>query len=493
MSQFNSTSKSTTKTTSYEGGTVYKKTLEDEWSNLLFSYLLQKDNNPFYESASDRTSRYIDLTEQMVKKYGPEFVGKAAIFSRNQLGMRTISELTAAILNRYSWDNKRKFYAKYFRRPDGVGEVFGAVEFLGNKRSHALIRGAADYLENLDAYKVGKYNMRNKSFNMHDLINLTHAKSQVLDKYQKGTLEKPDTWEFSIHAGMSEDEIEREWKRLVESGGLGYLALLRNLKKIVSCSFASWDWIETYLIPKIENEHMIHNSLVWPIQIYTAYKVIESMPVAITLKAALSKAFDFSIGNMPNLDGKTLCVIDVSGSMDSSLSAGSMLTIKEASAVYASSLLIDSQNDVDCIKFGNHAKWFGKDITPTSSAIQIVDDLCENDGCGYGTEMTKVFDLLDKHYDRIIVFSDMQVMGASNYWYGYNDRYTMQSLWNAYQEKYGMSHMYSFDLGEYGTQVVSQNESVTYITALNNYVYKAIAMMEDKNQTFLQTVENSQF
>ena len=114
MSKFNTKIQNSRKTTTHEGGVAYTKHLEDEWANMLFSFMLQSGNSGFYRTEDEAQSRYIDLTSQMIDKYGPEFVGKAAIFSRNELGMRTISELTAALLNKYHFF----FYKKHFQTSD---------------------------------------------------------------------------------------------------------------------------------------------------------------------------------------------------------------------------------------------------------------------------------------------------------------------------------------------------------------------------------------
>ena len=101
MSKFNKAVK-TEKIVSYEGGEVYAKDAVEDWLNFLMSSYLE---NQFYESADEQMNRYTELTQEVGNKLGWEFVAKASFFSRNVLGMRSISELTAAILNHYQFDN----------------------------------------------------------------------------------------------------------------------------------------------------------------------------------------------------------------------------------------------------------------------------------------------------------------------------------------------------------------------------------------------------
>ena len=484
MTKFNTKDVQTTKAISYEGGQVYSKSVEDEWINALFSSILQPR---FYESAEKQQQRFIDLTEAMIAKYGPHLISKAAIFSRNELGMRSISELTAAILNKYQWVLKREFYKSYFHRPDGIGEVFAAIDELGGKRSHALVRGAADYLNSLTAYQIGKYPMRNHKYTMHDIINITHAKSEVIDKYQKNILEAPDTWEVKIHSLQNDDEArEKEWKRLVEEHKLGYLALLRNLRAICKCSFATTSWCKEYLVPQIVNEVSIKKSLVWPLQIYTEWKTLNQEGIGIEIEQALSDAFEISTQNMPYLDGKTLVVLDVSGSMESKFNKGS-LTIKEVCAVYASAFLkSEFKDNVEFIKFGSTAKWYHAKFN-SGNVFKLIQELADNDNCGYSTEIASVFNLIDRHYDRVFLFSDMQVMDG-----GYWDRSASQR-WNYYVENYGKSHMYSFDLGNYHNQLLPQNNTISYITALNDIVFKIIDIQENDSKSLLDMIREYEY
>lgn len=474
MSKFNAKQVNNNKAVTYEGGDAYNKSLENEWVNFLFSCILQ---DRFYESSNKQQDRYVELTNAMIDKYGAGFVGKAAVFARNELGMRSISELTAAMLNKYQFEGKRDFYKKYFHRPDGVAEVFGAIDMLGGKRSHALVRGACDYLSGLDEYQVGKYKMSGKTYNMYDLINITHANSSAIDAYKNDTLEIPDTWEAKISGAENQEKKEAEWKRLVEERKLGYMALIRNLRNILSCKFVNSQWAKEHLVPQITNEVAIKKSLIFPYRIYTAWKMIaDTLPIEIEM--ALSDAFIISIGNMPKLEGSSLVVLDVSGSMDDRMSQHSNMRIKEVGAVYGAAIYL-SGNDVDFVKFGNHAKWCS--YNKYTNVFKLIKAMQENEGCGYGTDIIPVFESIEKHYDRMFLISDMQVMDRRSSWDWYGR--SMKSANDAFKEyklEYGNSHIYSFDLGNYHSQITNTGSNdISYITALNDTVFKILELEEN--------------
>lgn len=468
MPKFNQTHKpAKPDAVTYEGGLAFEKSLEQDWLNNLFSNMLE---NRFYETGSEQMERYITLTKQMLAKYGPGFVARASYFARNTLGMRSISQLTAAMLNSQNFDGKRNFYAKYMKRPDDVSEIFAILDALGEKRSHALVRGAADYLSSLNAYTIDKYAMRNKDWSMIDLINVCHPKSAVVDKFYNGQLEHAGTWEQKISASKSEDEKSQNWRELVEGGKLGYLALIRNLNNILAAN-VSEDWIEQYLVPQLTNKDKIHKSLVFPYQIYTAYKNLNARQLDTIF--ALNEAFRTSVDNIPGLDGRSLVVLDVSGSMEDRVSGNSNMTIKEVCACYAAAIYL-ANPDSDFIKFGTEAKF--RKYNRLNNVFDIIREMQYNDGCGYGTNIVPVFLMLKKHYDRIFLFSDMQVMSDNRY---YSNSMAAQDAMKEYFKDYGRTKIYSIDMGNYQTQIANpMRGDLTLLTGFSDKVFKFINLIE---------------
>lgn len=458
---------------SYEGGKNYKKNpVEDLINFMLSSYLEDR----YYESAEEQMSRFLGLLEEVKDKLSYEWIAKLSFFARNEVGMRSIAELTAAWLNEKKFDNKRAYFRNFFRRPDDVGETFAAIDRLDGKRSHALVRGAGDYLSTLGEYQLGKYKMNRKTYNMYDLINITHAHSVAIDKFKAGTLAVPETWETKISASKSKEEKAKNWREMVEQDKLGYLALIRNLRNILK-SDVDMEWINTHLIPKLTDEVRIKKSLVFPYQIYCAWK--NKGITSYVLDAAMERAFRLSCGNMPKLEGKNLVVLDVSGSMEARFSANSSLTIKEVGAVYGAALLVS--NNADFVRFGNHAK--ASTYNPLNSIFDIISDMQMNYDCGYGTDISSVFDLIqDRVYDRIFLISDMQVMDPETYHY---------STWGVNKDsvasfkKYKVSSganpvLYSFDLGNYHSQIENPNNpKIHLLTSLSDSFFKMIEYIED--------------
>lgn len=480
MSKFNEKVKPA-RESSYEGGENYKKDVLEDWMNFLFS---SKMDNAFYESADTQQARFIELTNLVIDKYGAEFAGKCAMFTRNDLGMRSTAQLAAAMLNGQSFERKRDFYKAFCHRPDDMSEIFAAVDMIGGKRSHAMIRGFADYMSGLSEYSVMKYQMKGKRYNMYDLINIIHPKNGngVIDDYMNGKLEAADTWEVNISTGQD------SWKNMVEGNRLGYLALIRNLNNILDEDVDD-EWIKRNLVDQLINEVSIKKSLVFPYQIYTAYRNLKVQNFAVI--TALDTAFRIACGNMPKLDGNSVIMLDVSGSMDDRYGDKSSLTIKEVGACYAAALYING--NCDFIKFGNHAKsaTFKKACGP----FQVIREMCDNDNCDYGTDIAPAFGLInDKKYDRIFVVSDMQVMEKQNRFWGWGNSVDGMSNYRSYCAANGRTILYSFDLGNYSNQIANpNNHDVHLMTALNDNVFKMLEYVESGGKLYDYINENYHF
>lgn len=482
MSKFN-VKKENNKATSYEGGSVYNKNLVEDYLNNLFSSFIE---DGFYESRQERMERFLDLTTEVGNKLGNEFLAKTSVFARNELGMRSASQLIASYLNDKKFDNKRAYYRNFCHRPDDVAEIFGAIGMMGQKRSHATVRGCGDYLAKLNEYQLGKYKMLGKEYNMYDLVNITHAKSSSVDNFMNGEIESPDTWEVKISTAKTESERAEEWIRLVKEDKLGYLALLRNLNNILNAmSTLEIDdrlLAEDKIVSKLTDEASIKKSLVFPYQIYCAYKNMKAHPFMID--NALDKAFRIACGNMEKFEGKSVIMLDISGSMEDRISSRSNITIKEVGACYAAALYISQ--DCDFVKFGTDAK--SCSYNKIDNVFSIINNMCKEDKCGYGTYIGAAFAELDKHYDRIFIVSDMQIMSPRRY---YSQREDGPASYNDYCKEYGDAKCYSFDLGNYKTQCANpNNRNVHLVTALNDDVFKFLHLLEN-NQSIVDYIQKN--
>lgn len=472
MAKFNSRAAKGPTTTTYNGAPAYMLPDEVAWVNMLCSSFLA---NQTYESDDSQQERFVKMSKRMADKRGVYFLCRAAAFSRNELGIRSASCLLAAIVNGYQFDVKRQFFANFFKRPDDVAEVMCAISALGGTPSHAFMRGAADYLSGLSEYTLAKYKMDTREYNLRDLIRLTHANSPAIDRFMHEDIQPPATWEAAFNGSPTDEEKGEIWAGLVENRNLGYVALIRNLRNIVAYVKRDAKWFESELCPQITDANKITKSGIYPYQIYSAYKYAGQVGIPMCVATALELAFTVSIGNMPELEGSTLFALDVSGSMESAVSNKSSLTIKELCACYCAAGYIANKG-ADFIKFGTDAK--AASYNRAIGAFSIIRRMAENDDCGFGTNIVPMWQKLDKHYDRVIFFSDMQVMDASGGWrHSYKDPIDAK---RDYEGVFGPTRLFSFDCAAYDKVGVDNPNSGSFwqFTALNDSAYKFISLIE---------------
>lgn len=479
--RFNEKDVESIKTESYEGGKVYKKDPLEDWMNFLFTSMM---TDGFYETANKQQVRFQELTENIVEKYGAEFAAKTAVFARKELGMRSITHMTAALLNNKQFNNKRVFYKDICKRPDDATEIFAAVNMFGMKPSHGLVAGVGKYLSTLGEYQIQKYQMKGRKYNLYDLINITHAHSAAIDKYKQGQLVGgADTWENAISNATKETKAA-EWTRLLHEDKLGYLALIRNLNNLLE-NISGSDI--PLLCEKLTNEDAIRLSLVFPYQIYVAFKNLKyTNPQVI---AALDTAFIYSTQNMPELPGKTALILDVSGSMEEKFGK-TCLTIKETSAVYAIALLYhQNTRDIITYKFGNRAKMYQPVIA--DGPFENIKRYVENEDLGYGTEINSAFSCIDKleiDFDQIFIFSDMQIMSTNSkgWFWDYRKDDKDVKTFQKYAEKHNPNcKCYSFDLSNYCTQVANPNDPNIYLlSSLSDKTFEMIKYLDNKDYLY---------
>lgn len=447
-------------TTNYAGGEAYKASDKLELASLLLTSFL-KDG--YYRSGNATEKTLVDLVHRIPDKM---WVAKAAILARDW-GMRSVTHVVIAELchdvKGEEW--LRLAIARTIQRPDDATEMLAYwMQKYGKPIPNALKRGIADGLRKFNDYSIAKYKGEGHTFKMVDVVNLVHAKTEALGKLIKGTLETPYTWETEItKAGNDKNAKAKAWTELVESGKLGYFALLRNLRNLEqNVSEATMK----LAYEQLTNRDAIKKSKVLPFRFSTA---IDQVGFPKTRKA-ISQAIDIACDNMPELNGKTLIAVDCSGSMSGS-------PIKIASLFAA---VMAKASDADIMQFGTSVSW--PQYNPADSALTIASGLRANHG---GTYFDLIFDKAEKAYDRIIILSDMQA------WVSYH---VPTQPFIRYKARTGANPaIWSFDLVGLGTLQFPEKKVYT-LAGFSEKVFDLIPLIEDGGKdALIKTIDKVTF
>jgi 60 kDa SS-A/Ro ribonucleoprotein len=468
MAKFNATlPKQKTLTENLAGGQAYKQSDELALVSLLLTSFV---NDQFYKTAESTLTELRSLVSKVKDK---EFVAKAAIFARDRFGMRSIThalagELTSQ-LNGAEWG--KNFYDKVVVRVDDMTEIMSY--YLAYKTSkdnpkfpNSLKKGFAKAFDKFDGYQLAKYKGEGKEVKLVDLVNIVHPvpterNKAALQLLVKGELKNTQTWESKLsQAGQmaeSEEDLAQlkadAWGELIATRKIGYFALLRNLRNIITQSPTAVKSACELLV----DEKMIKNSRVLPFRFSTAYEEISKLGSSKEVRdvlVAINQALDISVCNVPKFDGETLVVMDVSGSMSGRPS--------EIASLFGA--ILAKVNNSDVMTFSTSANY--KQYNPMDSVLTIRNGFRYSGG---GTNFRAIFDKANKKYDRVIILSDMQG------WVGYE---TPTRQFAEYKKKFGANpFVYSWDLAGLGTlQFPEQN--VFALAGFSDKVFDIMKMME---------------
>ncbi len=184
--------------------------------------------------------------------------------------------------------------------------------------SSQVKKGLAQAFTRFDAYQLAKYN-RSTSVKLRDVLFMVHAKplneEQALlwKKLVEDELESPDTWEVALSSGADKKET---WEHLLKENRLGGLALLRNLRNMIQA-----DVDEDLVINALKS---MKTERILP------FRFVAAARYAPRWESVLEEAMFSCLEGAEKMHGKTVLLVDVSGSMESPLSAKSEMMRMDA-------------------------------------------------------------------------------------------------------------------------------------------------------------------
>jgi 60 kDa SS-A/Ro ribonucleoprotein len=306
----------------HEGAPAPRISPEQELRRSVLSCLLWENNA--YEDGVTIAERI----ERLCGRVSPEFVASLAIEAREKFHLRHAPLLLLCGLIKHGRGRLvSDTIFEVIRRPDEMGELL-AIYWRDQRRplSNQLKKGLARAFQKFNSYQLAKYNNRDTAVKLRDVLFLCHAKpadeeqASLWKSLIDGTLPPPDTWEVALSAGLDKKET---FERLLREGALGYLALLRNLRNMEAAG-VDRNLIKTAILSRRGA------SKVLPFRFCAAARAVPS------LENTLDIALLAGLADLPELSGNTICLVDVSGSMQASLSRGSEMTFLDAAATLAS-------------------------------------------------------------------------------------------------------------------------------------------------------------
>lgn len=354
---------------------------------LVLSCLLWEDQ--FYVDGKS----VADQIEEAALKVPPNVLAQLAIEARQKHGLRHVPLLLTAILARTGKHLLADTVVQVVQRADELAELL-AVYWRNGKTpiSKQLKRGLARAFAKFDEYALAKYD-RAKAIRLRDVMFLVHPKpdgekqADLWKRLANNELATPDTWEVALSAGANKKET---FERLIKENKLGYLALLRNLRNMEQAG------VDRALV-----RGALAKGSRLPILPFRYVAAARHAPV---YEPELDKALQTEISLLPKLPGRTIVLVDVSGSMDYKLSAKSDLSRLDAAATLAS---VINAEELQVFTFSE-----GIVQVPPRRGMAGVDAVVKSQPHG-GTYLAKAVGIINKlPHDRLIVITDEQATDA---------------------------------------------------------------------------------
>lgn len=286
----------------------------------------------FYESGI----LVADRIKALVPQCDPDDVAELASTLRNVHNLRHAPLLLARELARNTERCApgliKDLLAQIIQRPDELTEflaLYWADDKVKDRRKRSPLAkqvktGLARAFCKFNEYQLAKYN-RDTEIKLRDVLFMVHAKPKdeeqkhVWERLIKGELATPDTWEVALSAGEDKGET---FTRLIAENKLGGLALLRNLRNMHE-SGVSKDTVKKALLNSVKMAKVL------PFRYIAAARSVPAW------EDIIEQAMLESVSRVESLLGKTVILVDNSGSMAGKLSMKSDLSRFDAAAALA--------------------------------------------------------------------------------------------------------------------------------------------------------------
>jgi len=374
----------------HEGAKAKHITAEQQLRRSVAScFLWEKE---FYEEGQDIALRICNL----VKEIPSEIVSKIAIETRTKNNLRHVPLLICAAMAKYHKGSiVKNTIEQVICRADELAEYVSIVcKINGNNSAKKVLsaqskKGLAKAFQKFNEYALAKYN-RDGAIKLRDVLFMCHAKPKddeqkaLWERLINNTLQTPDTWEVALSAGANKKET---FERLIKEEMLGYLALLRNLRNMISAD------VDTNIIKQAILARKGADKVL-------PFRFVAAARYAPMLEPVLDQALIAGLDDQESLKGSTIVLVDVSGSMDAALSGKSDLTRIDAAATLASIIKCD---ELRVLTFSNNLV----EVPPRKgmAGVQTIKQSQPHGGTELGEAVRAVNTV--KH-DRLIVITDEQ-------------------------------------------------------------------------------------
>lgn len=274
-----------------------------------------------------------------------------------------------------------------------------------------------------------------------------------------------------------------QWELFIPE--MGYMALLRNLRNFDDAGIP--DALARTIGKKLSDAGEVKRSKQFPYSFHTAWLNAPSP----RWKRHLDKALDFSVPNIPQLDGRNLVLVDTSGSMSAPISTRPVNQRKMtdpatgldrnavskvpsrmgAAALFGIVLGMRNKGNVDLFSFADGQEDLTA-LTNPQGGDGILDAMgifeSRSGKVGHGTRIADAVTRTYRGHDRVFIFTDMQSMPDENH----------PTAWDVTSSVPKDKHVYGFNLAGYSNSSMDTGVFRHEIGGLTDATFSLIKNIE---------------
>jgi len=486
-------------------------------------------SNTFYVKAEDHLDRVIDLA----KECDSEFIAKLAIFARKEGHMKDMPALLCAILASRGDSGRAALKAAFPVAIDNGRMVRNFVQIMrsGQLGRKSLGTGPRNLVRGFFERNQPNWLFRQLSVGQTpsgaDIIKMVHPKPvtpehEALfgyligkaepDKRKKGYKNLPplvqqfEAWKAdkslpapSVDFRMltAQPLTGEQWASIFRAGQWHFIRM--NLNTAIRHGALKADpGLEQFIAEKLADPEIIRKARVMPYQLLAAYKHI-SPDVPRSIVDALHDAVELAVDNAPVAEGRTLVIVDVSGSMRSSITGynaggkASKVRCVDVAALF-SAAIVRKNRDAAVLPVDTqvHTEFRPE---PRNPVLTEADRLAAFGGGG--TALSVGFQHVNSRrlkVDHVVVISDQESWADRGYYSFYGSQSGGTGLmqeWEVLRSRNRNAKLVCIDIQPGQThQAIEGRDDILHVSGWNDSVFKvATAFLSGDTGSWLNVIE----
>ncbi len=506
-----------TDTTNAAGGVAYALSPKQALARYAMTGCL---SNTFYVKAEDHLDRVLDLAKQC----DSEYIAKLAVFARKEGHMKDMPALLMAVLATRGAEGRKSLKAAFPLAIDNGKMIRNFVQIMRSGRlgRKSLGTGPRNLVQGFFERNAPNWLFRQLAVGQNpsggDVVAMVHPRGKspehealfgyMIDKVKRGSekwdqlpplVKEFEAWKqdrsqappaVPFQLLTAEKLTGAQWASIFRHMGWHFIRM--NLNTALRQGALKADpGLEAFIAGKLCDGDIIAKARVMPYQLLAAYRHMSS-DVPRSIVDALHDALELAVDNAPVAEGRTLVVVDVSGSMRGSITGwnagtkASKVRCVDVAALFSAAILRKNRSAaVLPVDTQVHADYRPE---PRDSILTNADTLTRFGGGG--TVLAAGFQYVNQRrlmVDHVVVISDYESWADQRNHIGT----ALMNEWETMRNRNPQAKLVCIDITPGRThQIAEGHPEILHVSGWSDAVFKVIhAFLGGDTGSWVELVE----